>query len=238
MATVLILSALAPAQAQPSEAEIEVTWHEDNLGFDVNSSKDISNVIVEFCPREDQRVAHKHEAEFEEEDIKNWTHRENETVIAIWVKSGDNHNPDGPQPPAPFNNSGAGEYFENENAECNGQNGECEGPEEIQARNDGQTIVLNWTSVEDAEKYTLYRAEANGTYDDPLVNTTETNYTDEDVEIGTTYKYTVTATIEGEETEACDEAVITAIPDIATVLGGTMALLAGVSSYAVYRRRS
>ncbi len=98
--------------------------------------------------------------------------------------------------------------------------------------------MLNWTSVEDAEKYTLYRAEANGTYDDPLVNTTETNYTDEDVEIGTTYKYTVTATINGTETEACDEAVITAIPDIATVLGGTMALLAGVSSYAVYRRRS
>jgi hypothetical protein len=241
LAGFLALAGAGPALAQgpqdggSSEAEITVAWHKDNMGFDVNSSKAISNVIVETCPVEDQRQAHKHEDEFQTEDIEDWTHRENETITDIWVKSGNNHDPNDPQPPAPYDNPGAGEHFENQNAVCQPQ--PCDGPENIDAVTEGSSILVNWTAVTGADNYTLYRSE-NGSAFEEIATTNDTDYRDDNVTVDETYTYRATATIEGTETDYCDQATVTAIPDLGTVFAGSMAALTGIAAYATYRRRN
>lgn len=235
IAAFLSIAGAAPALAQSDggggDAEIDVEFDEDNMGFNVTSSKEISNVIVEVCPRDDQRQAHKHEGI----ESTEYEHREDETVVAIWVKSGDNHDPTDPQPPAPFNNEGAGEYFENEDAECDER--DCEGPEEIEARTQGSSIVVNWTSVDDADNYTLYRSEGGDAFEEISVEE-DTEYRDDNVTVDETYTYRVTATIDNEETDYCDQATVTAIPDLGTVFAGSMAALTGIAAYATYRRRN
>lgn len=238
LAGVLSLAGAAPALAQGGggdsggDAEIDVEWHADNKGFNVTSSKEISNVIVELCPRGDQRQAHKHQGGF---DGKNWTHREDEVIKAIWVKSGDNHDPTQPQPPEPFNNPGAGEYFENPDAVCEPQ--PCEGPENIDAFPEHEANAVNWSTVEDADNYTLYRSHEGGPFEEIAV-TEDTQFTDENVTVGDSYTYRVTATIDNEETAYCDQATVTAIPDLGTVFAVGMASLTGIAGYATYRRRS
>lgn len=214
---------------------IDVVWHEDGMGFNVTSSQDISNVIVELCPRDDQRQAHKHEAVFQQEDIREWEHREDETITDIWVKSGDNHDPTQEQPPEPYNNPGAGEHFENEDAVCEPR--PCEGPEEINARTQGTSIVVNWTTVEEADSYTLYRAEGDSSFEEIEV-TEDTEYRDDNVTVDETYTYRVTATIDERETGYCDQAQAVAIPDLGTVFAGSMAVLSGMAAYVTYRRRN
>lgn len=223
-----------PGDGQDSAAEIDVEWHEDNMGFNVTSSKEISNVIVEYCPRDDQRQAHKHEKVFQTSNLKEWEHRENETITDIWVKSGNNHDPTQKQPPAPFDNPGAGEHFENPNADCDEQ--PCEGPDEIMAFTQGTSILLNWTAVADADNYTLYRSESGGSFEQIAVEE-DTEFRDDNVTPEETYTYRVTATIEGEETAYCDQAIATAIPDLGTVFAASMAGLTGLAAYATYRRR-
>lgn len=240
LAGFLSLAGAAPALAQggggdSGQAQIEVEWHTDDMGFNVTSSKEISNVIVEVCPRDDQRQAHKHEDVFQQEDIKEWEHREDETIVAIWVKSGNNHDPTGPHPPEPFDNPGAGEYFENEDAVCEPR--PCQGPEDISARTQGTSIVVNWTSVEDADHYTLYRSE-NGDSFEQIAVQDDTAFRDDNVTVDERYTYRVTATIEGEETAHCDQATAVAIPDLGTVFAGSMAALSGLAAYATYRRRN
>lgn len=240
LAGLLALTGAAPALAQDGgggggDADIDVEWHEDNMGFNVSSDKEISNVIVELCPKGDQRQAHKHEDVFKREDLKEWTHRENETVIAIWVKSGNNHDPTGPQPPAPFNNPGAGEYFENPDAECRPQ--PCDGPENIEATPEREANAVNWSSVEDADNYTLYRSEGGASFEEIAV-TEATSFLDENVTVGESYTYRVTATIDNEETAFCDQATVVAIPDLGTIFAVSMASLTGLAGYATYRRRS
>lgn len=239
LAGVLSLAGAAPALAQDggdeSAAEVEVEFHEDNMGFNVTSTKEISNVIVETCPVEDQRQAHKHEDVFEADDIKNWTHEEDEIVTDVWVKSGDNHDPDDKQPPAPFDDPGAGEHVENEDAVCEPR--PCPGPEEINTRTHGDSIIVNWTEVDGADNYTLYRSQ-NGSAFEEIAIQEDTEFRDDNVTVDETYTYRATATIENEETDYCDQVTITAIPDLGTLFAGSMAVITGLAAYVTHRRRS
>ena len=94
-----------PAMAVPEAAVISVVFSADDLGFNVTSSKDISNVIVEFC----DGSRHKHDGL----DGHTFDHTENQSVAAVFVKSG-NNGIAGNDPP------GAGERFENAGA-CDSQ---------------------------------------------------------------------------------------------------------------------
>jgi hypothetical protein len=56
--------------------------------------------------------------------------------------------------------------------------------------------LLNWddNTESDLHVYTVYRSTTSGSYSSPLAeNLTESNYADDDLEIGTAYYYTVTA---------------------------------------------
>ncbi len=246
-ATLLGMSGLAAATHNPGhnpgppsipgDADVEVEWHEDGMGFNVTSSKDISNVIVELCPRGDERIAHKHEDRFEEEDIKEWTHRENETIVAIWVKSGNNHDPNDPKPPAPFDNPGAGEYFENTEADCETPpEPECH-PTVTGTALEGPTNQLTWTELENATGYNVYRATSDGNFSViASVDTNTTMYDDTNVTEGTTYSYQVTATFNGQETEPCETVMLTAIPVFESMLAVGAASVLGLGAYAVTRR--
>lgn len=74
----------AAAQDQTSVSEIDVGFTLDGLGFEVASSKAISNVVVESCGGEQ----HKHEEEFTNSEIKVWNHTETQVVQYVYVKSG------------------------------------------------------------------------------------------------------------------------------------------------------
>lgn len=238
VAATMVMAFAVPAQAQGQggDAEITVEWHEDGMGFNVTSSKDISNIIVTDCL---DLATHKHEYGDNNTTIN---HTEVFEIKAIWVKSGNNHNESGPQPPAPFDNPGAGEYFENPNVTCEGQqNGEtrCDGPADVTAipQSDG-SIKVNWTAVENASQYNVYRAEGGGDFS--LLTTTDGNttmHTDQTTEVGKTYHYRVTAIVDQQETQHCDTASATAIPVFPTIVAGALAASVGIAAYATMGRR-
>lgn len=97
------LALATPANAQPAPAVITVDFHEDDMGFNVTSTKDISNVIVELC----DGTLHKHD------DLEGLTfnHTEDQKVVSVYVKSG-NNGIEGNDPP------GAGERFFNDGVDC------------------------------------------------------------------------------------------------------------------------
>lgn len=115
---------------------------------------------------------------------------------------------------------------------------ECSGPASIEAHTDGPTNVVEWSSFEGADKYNLYRAEGDGPLEHyETTGPGTTAFDDEDVEAGTVYTYQVTATVEGDETEACDEAEITAIPVFPTIVGAVLATTLGVGAYTASQRQ-
>lgn len=65
------------------------------------------------------------------------------------------------------------------------------------------TVVLSWTAVAGATSYTIYRDDID------IDDTTATSYTDEDVELSTTYRYTVSATSAGGESADSNVATVT-----------------------------
>lgn len=241
MAAAMVLSLAATVSAHHKEghtqeppeeaiAEIEVEWHEDGMGFDVTSDKEISNVIVEDC----FGVTHKHDNINE----KTFDHRENFTIAGIWVKSGANHAGEGAPP-------GAGERFDNPEADCppvatptDGPE-PCIGPQHIEAHTDGPVNVVNWSEFEGADSYNLYRSESGEGF--LLLTTTDENtteYRDDLVEPGTSYTYAATAMVDGNETQSCDTVTITAIPFLPGLAAGALAAVGGVGAYAFARRRS
>lgn len=124
---------------------------------------------------------------------------------------------------------------------CGEENGEenvpC--PELTVTAEAGPSNHLNWTAVEDADKYNIYKAVGDG----PLllidmVDNATLSYDDEDVVQGQTYRYMVTVVIDGQESEDCDEVEVTAIPVFPTAIVATAAGLLGISAYAVIRKRS
>ncbi len=103
----------------------------------------------------------------------------------------------------------------------------------------GPSNHLNWTAVNDTDTYKIYKAVGDG----PLVlldtvDNTTLSYDDEDVVQGQTYRYMVTAVIDSQESENCDEVEVTAIPVFPTAIVATAAGLLGISAYAVIRKRS
>lgn len=92
-----------PASAQSPPAVITVDFADDDMGFNVTSSKDISNVIVVLC----DGSQHKHDGL----DGHYFNHTEDQEVTGVYVKSG-NNGIAGNDPP------GAGQFFPNEGVDC------------------------------------------------------------------------------------------------------------------------
>lgn len=97
------LALAVPATAVPEAAVITVEFHDDDMGFNVTSTKDISNVIVELC----DGTLHKHD----DLDGLYFNHTEDQEIVSVYVKSG-NNGIEGNDPP------GAGERFLNEGVDC------------------------------------------------------------------------------------------------------------------------
>lgn len=89
------------------DAVITVVFSGDDMGYTVNSTKGISNIIVQYCDLSIDR----HEEEFTGAELKVFSHTEDQVVMGIWVKSGAN-GIEGNEPP------GAGERFDNEGVQC------------------------------------------------------------------------------------------------------------------------
>ncbi len=107
-AILVAMLGIPPGATKP--ATVSVEFSADGLGFEATSNKDIGNVIVVYC----DLSHHKHD------DLtgKVFNHTEAQTIVGVYVKSGDNNNPNGPP--------GAGEWFPNPYAECDG-NGDPNG---------------------------------------------------------------------------------------------------------------
>lgn len=114
----------------------------------------------------------------------------------------------------------------------------CGGPLVVTAlAQDDASILVTWSSVANATSYNVYRAVGAGTFT-LLTSTSNLTITDTDVDNGVTYRYQVSAIVDGQETERCTTAEATAIPVFPTVLAAGAAAILGVGLYAFLRRRS
>lgn len=116
----------------------------------------------------------------------------------------------------------------------------CIGPQWISGSAEANPPMnqLEWDSFPNATGYALYRATAGGNFS--LLTQTDANttsFSDFDVDVGTTYQYRVTAKLNGEETDHCDEVEITAIPVFTTLLAGALAGVLAIGAYASIRRK-
>jgi len=100
----------------------------------------------------------------------------------------------------------------------------------------GEEVHVTWTALDNATEYNVHRAEGGGEAE-VVATVTDTVFEDTDVVAGTTYTYSVTAMVDGNETEACEGAEVTAIPVFPTLIAGALAGIAGIGSYALLRRR-
>ncbi|PSG96200.1 hypothetical protein BRD56_11770 [Thermoplasmatales archaeon SW_10_69_26] len=105
--------------------------------------------------------------------------------------------------------------------------------------NDGPTNRLSWSAVDEADSYHVYRATADGEMEQiATVDGNTTTFDDGDVEEDVTYRYQVTAMVDGEETEACNTAEVTAIPVFSSGAAVASAAVLGIGVYAATRRTS
>lgn len=104
---------------------------------------------------------------------------------------------------------------------------------------DGPQNDLEWTSVDGAESYQIYRQTAGGGFVElALVDGDTTTFEDTDVEQGDSYRYQVTAIVDGEESKVCNTAAVTAVPVFSSAIALASASVLGLAGYAVVRRRS
>lgn len=94
--------------------------------------------------------------------------------------------------------------------------GDCEGPPDVKAFNDGTAIVVDWEPHQDPDDtahYDVYRSEdgERNVSHVARIDGEETTYRDHAIDPGTTYVYYVTGTDEGAEAEGepCDHARVT-----------------------------
>ncbi|MGB0165381.1 MAG: DUF7467 domain-containing protein [Luteibaculum sp.] len=117
-----------------SSADIEADF-EDCYEVKLESSKDLSNIVIDFAP-----------AGFGSEDKKldglsghKKTLKENKEILGVWVKSGANHSGDCP---------GCGEYFEND-SDCDGSSdngsGDSNDGENCQCEGKMQSFTVLYT---------------------------------------------------------------------------------------------
>lgn len=114
----------------------------------------------------------------------------------------------------------------------------CRCPQNVDAFTVGNTIQVEWSAASGAEGYRVYRA--TGSEEFTLlaeVGPDTTSLNDANVEVGTTYRYTVNAFAGDFETDDCPVAEATAIPDFPTVMAGALASVIGIGSYVMARRK-
>lgn len=157
------LFAIAPfVSSQGDDADVNVVFDADDMGFNATSTKDISNIIVEDCEGD----THKHD----DLDGLYFVHREDFVIAAVYVKSG-NNGIEGNQPP------GAGERFVNEGA-CDEETSSSSSTtsdetsttsDESSTTSDETTTTSDETSSDSEET----SSDSEETSSDPGENTTE-----------------------------------------------------------------
>ena len=114
-------------------------------------------------------------------------------------------------------------------------------PTDLNARAEADTSgdpinIIEWDAVTDADSYRIYRAVEGGDFEF-VDSTTETSYTDTDVEVGVSYEYTVNAVVDNVESEDCDIVEVTAVPFFGAPILGALALVGSVGALMYFRRK-
>lgn len=108
----------------------------------------------------------------------------------------------------------------------------------IGATTEEGTIELTWTPAEGSDGTNIYRATDDGDFEFvALAGEGVGSWVDEDVDVGTTYTYTVTGLFGDSESTGCEEVEITMIPNFATGLALGAAAVLGTMGYAFVARR-
>lgn len=105
---------------------------------------------------------------------------------------------------------------------------------------EGPQNNLEWTEVDGAEAYQVYRQSpgSGGFQELALVDANTTSFNDTAVEQGDSYRYQVTAIADGDESQVCNTAAVTAVPVFSSAMALASASVLGIAGYAVVRRRS
>lgn len=103
----------------------------------------------------------------------------------------------------------------------------------------GPANQLNWTAVDDADNYTVYRSTDGENFTIlAAVDGGNLTYEDTDVEQGQTYQYKVTALVDGRGSQDCNAVEVTSIPVFSTALAAAAAGALGIGGYALIQRRT
>ncbi len=103
----------------------------------------------------------------------------------------------------------------------------------------GPANQLNWTAVDGAENYTIYRATDGVNFTElATVDSATLSYEDTNVTQGQTYQYMVTVHIGEKESTGCDAVEVTSIPVFSTTLAVAAAGILGLGGYALVKRRT
>jgi hypothetical protein len=102
----------------------------------------------------------------------------------------------------------------------------------------GPQNELSWDEVDGADGYKVYRASGEGDFEQIAETDADTlSFDDADVEEDQTYRYQVTAMVDGEESQPCNTVEVTAIPVFSSAIALTAAAVTSVGAYAVTRGR-
>ncbi len=85
---------------------------------------------------------------------------------------------------------------------CSDYNCEIQSPDNLVAQVNGDSVVLSWDSVEDAELYTIYRYRDFPDNAKPVGTVSSASFTDDSVSSGKTYYYYI-QTLAYEEGHQC-----------------------------------
>lgn len=219
-----VMTSFAAQGANPnSVATISVDFHNNDKGFNTTSSKDLSNIIIEYCDGSYYKI------EFDD-DGKTYSHYDSQLIVGVWIKSGSYQDPNGPP--------GAGQRFDNNGVNCDGPvELRCE-PTDLALSASNAGNALNWTATAGADSYNVYRSVGVGPFVwIANVAAPATMHLDSSVTQGTLYRYAVTA-MDGEvESQPCGFMEIVAVPVFPSLLAATGAMVIGIGAYAAMRRR-
>lgn len=100
-------------------------------------------------------------------------------------------------------------------------------------------ITLTWSAVATADAYVVYRASGGSDFEaiGEVAGGTMA-FVDDDVTVGTTYEYYVTAVIDQVESVSCETVEASAIPFFPGFIAGAIAITGSVGAYAWLRRKA
>ncbi len=111
---------------------------------------------------------------------------------------------------------------------------------------DGNVVNIHWNEVDGADGYTVFKKENGGEWQQIISNASVTNYTDEDVEIGKKYFYSIVVHRAGETSSfnSVGVAVYRLAEPIITSVGSTVnnsvfvkwGAVKGAKNYNIYRK--